>query len=358
MASIRDVAKSAGVSPATVSRTFATPNLISVSTQQRVLEVARQLNYHPRRHRNGNTPLNGAPDEPRAGYSGAKRTIGFQFFAETSRPLDTIATNMLYAPVFAGVQAEAASFGLHLLVDIATQNELDRFPQGPRMLQDDTISGVLIVGAYQAGILDRVASRVSHLVLIDTRGETGTHECVVSNSFEGGLLATRYLLNLGHRRIAFCLSRRGVPIFEDRLRGYLCALFEADVIPETRWIVAPAAGSSDLRGPLQEILIAPHHPTALVACSDEAALFALQVCREMRRGVPQDVSLVGFDDVPLGRHANPQLTTVHVDKEFMGRLAVRCLLARLHQETSPGTIPAVQHQVPVNLLIRESCRPA
>jgi len=98
MASIRDVAKTAGVSPATVSRTFATPNLISSTTRLRVLEVARQRNYHPQRRRTGTTPKESA-SEPRSDVTGVKGAIGFPFFAKTSSPMDTIATNVLYAPV-------------------------------------------------------------------------------------------------------------------------------------------------------------------------------------------------------------------------------------------------------------------
>jgi len=226
MASIRDVAKTAGVSPATVSRTFTAPNLISAQTQQRVLEVARQLNYRPPRLRNTRLQEAGGIEERKntaAIAAIARRAIGFQFFTATSSPFDIIATNLFYAPVFAGAQAEAALLGLHLLVHTTNRHHLQA-KEIPRMVEDQAIGGMLLVGTPDPEALDIFAAHVPNLVLVDNRDETSRYECILSDGFGGAFAATRYLLELGHRRIAFYLSEAGVAPFQDRLRGYLCAL--------------------------------------------------------------------------------------------------------------------------------------
>jgi LacI family transcriptional regulator len=182
---------------------------------------------------------------------------------------------------------------------------------------------------------------------------------VISDGFGGALNATRHLFGLGHRRIGFFLAESHVITFHDRLRGFLCAHFHAGLTPpDPAWIVSGTA-TKEQTAALRSLLDAPaeSRPTALVTANDHYAVMALRICREMGLKVPGDLSIVGFDDTPFSQETDPPLTTVRVDKEMLGRLAVRQLHLRLRSDTSADS-PAsgVGHELPVSLIVRESCR--
>jgi LacI family transcriptional regulator len=352
MASIRDVAKEAGVSPATVSRTFTTPNLINALTQQRVLAAATRLEYSPPRLRADRSAV--AAFRPRRAGVDA---IGFQFFSLTSSPGDTVAANNFYAPVLSGALAEASALDMHLLVHTTTRHGLS--VELPRMILERAIGGLLLVGTADPAILRSFAVHVPHIVLVDNHDETETHESVVSDGFSGAFAATRYLLDLGHRRIGFYLTEEGVTSFRDRLRGYRCALIEAGIAPDP----ALAFGVDSLNGGAAQAevvttLRAPDRPTGFLCCNDDAAVALIRTAREIGLRTPDDLSVVGFDDTHFAATCDPPLTTVRVDKEFLGRLAVRRLRDRSREEVGSGrSQPPVRHVVPVSLVIRGSCKP-
>ena len=343
MPSITDVAKIAGVSTATVSRTFNTPRLINEQTQRRVLDAARQLNYEPRRARLA--AVSGKSFTSSLGY------IGFQFFAAT--PSDSLLSNTFYASVLAGVQAEAAAFKLHLLLHTTDRHSLSQ--EIPKMILQRAVAGILLVGTTDPAILATFAQHVQNIVLIDNRDETNAYESVVSNGFGGAYDAACYLLELGHRRIGFFLGEPSVPTFQDRLHGYQCALLNAGIMPDPSLVIS-GASSEDREANLGSLLCSSQAPTALIAANDDYAFVTMRVCRQVFRRIPEDISLIGFDDVPRSREAYPALTTVRVDKEYMGRLAVRRLHARLCTENTAQSEPSICNQIPVCLVVRQSCR--
>lgn len=350
MANIRDVARAAGVSPATVSRTFATPDLINAQTQKRVIEIARQMNYRPPRLRTTKGSL--AAKTVSTSVS-ARDAIGFQFFSAV--PGDTLGSNTFYGPVFAGAMEEASVLGLHLLVHTTSRHALSL--EVPRMVQEQAIGGMLLVGTADPEILSTFAAHVPNIVLVDNRDETGIYESVISDGFGGAYAAAQHLLTLGHRRIGFYLSDQRVTTFQDRLRGYLCAMYEAG-IPVEPDLVLRGEGDERRTEHLCHYLTNSRRPTALITANDDSAMNIIQVCRSLDLMVPDDLSLVGFDDIDFSGHTNPPLTTVRVAKEQMGRLAVRRLYARLNNESASSLIEQpVRHEIPVTLVVRESCRP-
>jgi DNA-binding LacI/PurR family transcriptional regulator len=343
MASITDVAKIAGVSTATVSRTFNTPALINAQTQKRVLEAARQLNYQPRRAR-----LPTVSDKTSASVL---EYIGFQFFA--AEPSDALLSNNFYASVLAGVQAEAAAFALHLLLHTTDRHSLSQ--EIPKMILHRAVGGILLVGTTDPAILATFAQHIPKIVLVDNRDETNMYESVISDGFGGAYAATRYLLELGHRHIGFFLGEPNVPTFQDRLHGYRCAQLDAGILPDPAAVISGAlVGEREAK--LGSMLCSSQSPTALIAANDDYAFVAMRVCREVSRRIPEDISLIGFDDLPHCTETYPALTTVRVDREYMGRLSVRRLYARLHAGNTTRLQPSICNQIPVSLIVRQSCR--
>jgi Transcriptional regulators len=353
MASIRDVARKAGVSPTTVSRTFRTPDLLTADTQHRVLDAARQLGYRPRE-----TASDTGQQRRPASRLSPDNSIGFLFFANLPQQLSS--PHLFYAPVLAGAQKEAAERGLHLLVHTTDMTESDAPP--PLMAVERVVNGMLLVGAVESQIVDKFAQHVPHVVLVDNRDERGIYESVISDGFGGGLAATRYLLERGHRRISFVSARGGVSTFQDRLRGYWCALMEAGIVPDPSLAILTDSSEEDdfptAVGRWIERQKAGDPPTAVVAANDSIAVHLLRTLRKEGVRVPEDVSIVGFDDLPLATASDPPLTTVHVDREAMGRLAVQRLGVLMSQETpdEKATLPMGQYTLPVRLIVRGSCR--
>ncbi len=351
MASIHEVAKKAGVSTATVSRTFSAPDLISQETRGRVLEAARVLNYRPRGSR---APL---PELDTWDLSGpvpeaARDYIGFQFFS--AEPEDTLSTNAFYLPMLSGAQSEAANLGMHLLL-----HESDRRAGAqdlPKMVQDHVVGGMLLVGMAEPDTLSAFARSVPRVVLLDHRDEAGTFESVISDGTRGARALTEHLLGLGHRRIAFFMCEQNVPAFMDRLRGYEAALRKAGLSPDPGLVISGDSKAA-ARHNLHALLASPGRPTAVMASNDYYAFVAMTVARELGLKLPLDLSITGFDDLPMCTHTHPALTTVRVEKEFMGRLAVRRLHARMHASQASLAEPCICSQVPVSVVNRESTGP-
>jgi DNA-binding LacI/PurR family transcriptional regulator len=348
MPSIHDVAREAGVSTATVSRTFNTPGLLSEETHRRVLEAAEKLQYLPNRTRIQNR-LNRVEASNAAPV--AEGFIGFQFFSYS--PSDVLQTNAFYAPMMAGAQAEAAALGMHLLLHTTDRHAMEQ--ELPKMIRDRTVSGMLLVGTADPEVLGTFLEHVPDIVLVDNRDTTGKHDSVVSDGFAGTMEATNYLFGLGHERVGFLTDDPYAPTFQDRLHGFVSAHFDAGRTLDPNLILR-AQPVEYLVPVIAEYLNRPNRPTAMIASNDMNASQIFQACRELDINVPNELSVIGFDDIDVSAQLWPPLTTVRVNKELMGRLGVNRLCSRLKaQDGSVEAMPVVTIEVPVSLVVRQSC---
>jgi len=343
MPTIHDIARKAGVSATTVSRAFRESGVINAETQRRIFETARQMDYAPRVRK------------PSISRKSHRHTIAFEFFAD--KPADTLQGNLFYAPMLYGAQMEAARLGLNIMVHTSSRHLMEQ--DLPRLVEEWGLEGLLLVGGFPgAHLAELYASHARHLILLDNRDLTGQFESVSSDGFSGALQATRYLLKLGHRRIGFLLRETDIVSFDERLRGYQWGMRTAGITVEPELILSLSSEMSEEENSLhiRDWLDDPERPTAIIAANDETAMWTLRVCRQAKISIPEDLSVIGFDDIPISIHLNPALTTLLVNKEFMGRLAVQRLHARLTSGETEDPDPLVQHIVPVTLQIRESCR--
>jgi len=346
MATIQEVARLAGVSTATVSRSFNSPGLLSKETERRVLEVAERLNYRPRKARL-------ARNRPTTETGLGTATIGFQFFAAS--PSDTLAVNDFYGPVLAGAMDEASELGLNLLVHTTHRKRLSE--ELPKMVRDQAVSGMLLVGTADPEILDMFSAQIAQIVLVDNRDAHGKFDGIVSDGFRGATEAVNYLYKLGHRRIGFLWETPEIITFQDRYHGYLCALIEKGLPIDPDLILCTHGPDEDTQPEMEAFLKRPDRPTAMFCVNDFNAVTFMRACRACGVGVPEDISLVGFDDIQLASHSHPALSTIRVQKEYLGRLGVRRLLYHL-QNPNPRTLDEVPIliEVPVSLVERSSCR--
>ena len=351
MPTIHEVAKAAGVSPSTVSRSFTDSNLLTEETRARVLGAARRLNYQPRRARvspSSETEPITLPRDTRLG----SQAIGFHFFAPSETA--AIQTDAFYAPMLAGARVEAQSRSLDVRVYTTTRHHIP--DDMTRLLREQSLAGLLLVGTADAPIFAHFAENpLPRIVLLDNRDplHSSGYDCVLSDGVGGAKDATRYLLSLGHRRITFVMSEPETATFQDRLAGYLGAMFHAGLGDETRVVAAQTENefTEAVTGLLTQSTAT--RPTAIFAANDPHAYRVLQICHTLGLQIPRDVSVMGFDGDQFSGLSAPALTTMQVDAAAMGRLAVRQLL----REQPAAAEPPITMEVPVSLVVRHSCAP-
>lgn len=312
---IADVARRAGVSKVTVSYVINGREgkvRISDETRQRIWEAIRELGYRP---------------------NAVARAL-------SRRRTCTIGLVMQYAAIFSawsgfilemlhGASDEAIAQQYDLLMYTGAHG--DDVEHEANAVMDGRIDGALLLRDIDDPLSDILADSGFPHVLIFTRSRRPDVYYVDCDNVKGGYLATRHLLNLGHRAIAHLRgSTRSAPAL-DRWRGYVEAMREAGIEPREEWVLEMPGPLSEVKS-LQELMASPNRPTALFAWSDDAAIRAMQVLREMGLRVPQDVAIIGYDSTEVCNHTDPPLTSVRQPIYEMAREGVRTLVCLMRGE--------------------------
>lgn len=337
-ATMRDVAKQAGVSLGTASNVLNNKGNVSVDVRNRVLSAVNSLGYkHPVRLSTT--------------YGDDLSVIG----VIVKRDRDpALIVNPFYSYVMAGIDHECQRQGLSLMFANVEVDELNR-PNGlPSMLVEKQVDGIIMVGTFVEDTIHRFGKTANMpVVLVDGYAPGSVYDSVITDNLMGAYHAVKYLIDLGHTRIGLVGSTAdGYPSIRERRKGYVKALRSAGIQDE----YIEDSPLSRAGGYNAAIALLQRTPSisAIFACNDDVAMGVLSAAREMGRVIPDDLSLVGFDDIDLAQEVNPPLTTVHVDKVLMGVLAVRHLRDRAE---NPGR-PALTITLGTNLIIRESARAA
>jgi DNA-binding LacI/PurR family transcriptional regulator len=329
---IADVAAHAGVGAGTVSRVLNQSPRVSETTRARVLAAIAALDYRPNPMAQGLS-------------RGRCRTLGVvvPFFTHAS------AVERLRGVVAA---LDGSSYDLVLF---NVESPLHRDEHFATLTGRDRADGLLVMSLPPPpSSLERLASAGVPTVLLDSQGEGVP--CVVTDDVEGGRLATRHLLDLGHRRIAFLGDDPANPL------GFTSSTCREQGFRETMAAAGVDVGADDvLHGPhvravardlAIDLLSGPEPPTAVFAASDTQALGVLEAAREVGLGVPADLSVVGFDDVEVSSYAG--LTTVRQPLYASGRLAAELLLESLAAEEPHG---GAVHALDLDLVVRGTTGP-
>jgi LacI family transcriptional regulator len=258
-----------------------------------------------------------------------------------------------YGDVLHGFQAEAQRSGYQVVLMMfdRTTDNLELLAKGLM----GKIAGLVVAndGDITPAMVIRLKATGVPVVLIESHIDDQRFSCVVGDNFTAGYLITRHLLSLGHREIAVLPGPVKYSSLVDRQRGCMAALAEAGLIIRPEWMPPPVSGHP-MKGYLQmkEILALDHYPTAVVSISDKTALGAMEAIREAGLRIPQDIAIVGIDNIAESAHSRPPLTTVHIPKLEMGILAFRRVKHLIHSEEAD--IP-VKILVYGELIVRESC---
>lgn len=256
--------------------------------------------------------------------------------------------------------AKAVEPSKYEIVLFTSTNERDYSGAIDRVLSSGLCSGLVVV-AHDQQPLDRLVDLYRlglPVVLIDTLGAVSDLPAVGADNYTGGLLAGRHLIGLGHRRIASVLGPLDHPYVQERLRGVRDALREAGLETDAALEAETSFEEALIRSRTRELLRLPpeRRPTAMFVYHDSAAFAVLDELAQAGVRVPEDVSVVGFNDIDAAAHVRPALTTVRQPFAEMGERAADILLTALGRTESDETSQRIV--LPTELIVRDSTAPA
>lgn len=326
---IKDVARQANVSVATVSRALNGHENVADAVRSRVLAVAKELRYSPHH-------------AARSLSSRRTNTIGVvlpdlygEFFSELMRGIDLVARDHRQ----------------HLLVSSYHGNPEEQ-AEALRTMRG-RVDGLLVLSPYasDASHLADNLSPTQPAVLINSQALDADVPSLSIDNYRAAGEMVRHLAGGGRRRIAFIAGPSDNFDARDRLRGYREAL--ADAVPGVQpWVVQGDFTEAAGNRAAQQLLAASPRPDAIFAANDMMALGCMFACLQAGADVPGEIAIAGFDDIPLARYAHPSLTTMRVDIAGLGAHALRLLLRQLARDPD-APVPA-STQVGAELIVRES----
>lgn len=334
--SIKDIAKAAGVSHSTVSRSLSDSPLVKPETKVRIQRLAREMGYTP-------------DDWARSLVMGHTRTVGVV--------VTTIADPFI-AQVVQGIESTAYEHGYSVIL-ASSNSDPSREIAAVEMLRSKRVDSVIVtssrVGALYQEHLERIGVPV---VLLNNHSEQSGRYLfsVTVDNHHGGYIATQHLIELGHRRIAYITGPSNHSSNTGRLAGYHQALTEAGLEFDPALVVS---GNGRVEGGEQAWQVLPPIPerlTAVFCYNDMTAIGLLRAARQHQIRVPQDLAVVGFDDIPFASLVHPPLTTIAQPQFEMGQQAMQMALDLMQRQTLADG-QASDISIKGQLIVRESSGP-
>ena len=325
---IAEIARRANVSTATVSRTLNQSGPVKAATARKVWRAVTALNYYPNSH-------------ARTLVSGRSRLIGLivsditnPFFPELVRAFEDLAAQKQYD-----------------LLLTSTNYDTSRMTTCLRRMLERKVDGVaMMTSEMDMGLIKELSKRNLPIVFMDV-GQMGPRMSHVSIDYGNGIRqAVDHVVSLGHRNIAFITGPLDLHSARTRRQAFVDGLRDHRV-PLDRRLVREGTHTADGgEKAMKELLKVTKHPTAVVCSNDWTAIGALHAIHEAGLSVPGDISLVGFDDIPLTSYTTPTMTTVRMAARDVGATAFQALFSLIGEQHVEGDV----YQVPTRLIVRES----
>ena len=328
---IVEVAAQAGVSFGTVSRVINNDIHVKKETRERVLQTMQRLGFVANR-------------QARSLAGGKSNSVGVL--------VPDLGTGYI-GEIIRGIDTELSLTGLDLIL-YTTHRTASKEANYVANLATGMVDGLLLVlPRSPADFVGNLTRRAFPFVLIDHQGAGCECPAVGATNWQGGYNATEYLIKLGHKRIGFITGSMDLGCAVDRLAGYRSALRTYHIHEAPELVYEGTFFQPDGYAGASALLDLPAPPTAIFASNDVMAMGCMDAVRNRGLRVPDDVSIVGFDDIPQASLIWPALTTIKQPLEKMGRVATQMLLDLLdHPEKEAERI-----ELPTELIIRNSCMP-
>lgn len=328
---IIDVARESGVSYSTVSRALNGYEFIKPETRAKVLAAAKKLGYVPNQ-------------QARSLAGGRSGLVGI---------LVPMMDNGYINEVIRGIDEELARSDYNLIL-YTTRRQHGRESTYAATIMNGAADGLLLVVPLISNEYLHIlrAQKFPH-VLLDQADDTGESSYVDATNWQGAYDATQYLIRLGHRRIGFITGLMEVSSAVERVKAYRAALADHNLPVDPDLIVQGEYLESGGYLAAQKLLALKDRPTAIFASNDLSAFGAMEAIQQSGLRIPEDISIVGFDNIPQSSLVYPKLTTVYQPLQRMGQVAVEILLEHIADPDQPPRHVTLE----TTLIIRDSCQP-
>jgi len=330
VATIKDVAKLAGVGLGTASRVVSGKGSVSPATLAKVKKAIDELGFRP-------------SHAARALLSGSSRMIGVYI---------PVLSGTFYTPILQIIDTELRAAGLHMVLafGVGLGDERRQAIEGIEFLVERGCDGLIVMtSALQEEDIAALGLKAGQLVALNHSFDSIAEQCFTVDHVLGGRLAARALLDHKHRRIALIEGPRRLADSAARIEGFDAELRENGIDPDQIWRIesdfSPAGGWAAAR----ELLESDYQCTALFCANDEMAVGALSYFQEAGLRVPHDLSVIGYDDTPSAAFSAPRLTSVHMPWREMTQNGINALLNLCYDMQRPVT-----RNFPVSVTLRAS----
>lgn len=331
MATINDVAKKAGVSITTVSHVINDTRFVSKELREKVNQAIIDVGYYPNQLARGLR-------------SGVTATIGLMipdnsnpFFAEISKIIETVGFENGYSVILCNSSGDLKKEAAYI-----------------ETLMSHQIDGIILISVNSTlENLNKIKERNIPFVVVDRDFPQYDGDTVLVNNELGGYLATKHLIDLGHQKIACIEGSSNLNPSSDRFKGYLRALEESNIPFNEQYLVRGDFEYQSGEAAFEELCSLKVRPTAIFACNDMMAIGALRRAKSLKVHIPEDISLVGFDNISFASAVSPSLTTISQPIQELSRQAVSILINKI--QNRDDVQPAKKILLDPELVIRESC---
>lgn len=308
MATIKDVARLAGVSTTTVSHVINKTRFVAEATQEKVMAAVDELNYAP-------------SAVARSLKCNSTKTIGM---------LVTQSTNLFFSEVIDGVESYCYRQGYTLIL-CNTGGVYEKQRDYIRMLAEKRVDGILVMCSDLTEELLEMLDRHSDIpkVIMDWGPQSSQADKIIDNSEEGGYLATKFLISKGHKDIACLSGHLEKAVCQERIDGYKRAMNEAGIEVKADRILEGNFECDTAVIAANRIAAMEDRPSAVFCFNDTMALGLMSRLQQLGVNVPKDISVIGYDNIELAEYFSPPLTTVHQPKRRVGKTAFEILLERI-----------------------------
>lgn len=333
MATIKDVAKMAGVSTTTVSHVINKTRFVAKETEEAVMQAIKSLKYSP---------------------SAVARSLK----VNTTKSIGMIVTTSespYFAEIIHAVEDHCYRQGYSLFL-CNTQNDPEKIKNHVEMLTKKRVDGLLVMcSEYTQHSLDVLSGFSSVPMVVMDWGPNADTDIIEDNSFNGGYIATKHLIDCGHKAIGLIAGELDKTTAITRYEGFVKAMNEANLPIHENWIMEGFFEPEDGYECMNRILVQDNLPTAVFCCNDVMALGAISAITEKGLRVPDDISIIGYDNIHSSRFYAPPLTTIHQSKSRLGAQAVNLLFERIANKDNDSH---EKHRIAIHpeLVLRKSVR--
>lgn len=335
---VKELAQKLNLSPSTVSLVLNDRPGISEATREKVIKAVIELGC----------------EDMFSGRGGVKRTILFVVYRKNAAREDSSQTfSELFSEIIEGVENQAKKRDFQLMLSYMDRQSFQEELLRIRGLKADGV--ILLATEMEEKQLDVFMELNMPLVVLDNYTCKKNYDCVTINNEQGVYEAVSYLKEMGHNRIGYFHIVKNANNFRDRYFGFFIAMEQMNIPIEKKYIVEfDTDGGESLQDEiLKKLKSLKEMPSAFFADNDILAISAIQSLKRLGYQIPQDISVIGFDNMPLSEILDPPLTTIQVQKRKMGIEAVNLLTDKMEETENKGNL---RLEVSASLIVRQSVK--